>query len=125
MRVGEERGAVGTGVAVPRVQVPASGQVQRDDGPGVKWECPDVLRDVALAACHGIPPVCLGAVPGEDILVRVERTTEGSPVVPLFSQGVDDVGLVVSAVVELEEVLLCQSVGHVIFGPYLLGLSFP
>jgi hypothetical protein len=47
-----------------------------------------VFGDVAGSAFCGIAVVNFGAVPGEEVLVRVYRSAEGTPVIPVFLQSV-------------------------------------
>jgi len=77
-----------------------------------------VLGEVALAAGGRVAPVGLGAVPGKEVLVGIQWAAEGAPVVPILLEGVDEVGFVVAAVAELEEVFFRKAAGDVELGPH-------
>lgn len=71
---------------------------------------------MATAARVRIAAVRFGAVPGEEVLVLVEGPAEAPPIVPIFLVHVDDVGLVVAAKVEAQEIFLGQAAGDVVLG---------
>ncbi|KAL2127132.1 hypothetical protein VTI74DRAFT_11273 [Chaetomium olivicolor] len=98
--------------------MPVAGEVVGDHGPRIEGERPHVLGQVAFAAARRVPPEGLGAIPGEDVLVAVQRPAEGAPVVPVLVQCVDDVGFVVPPEMEAQEVLLCQAARYVVLGAH-------
>ena len=78
-----------------------------------------MLGNVAGTTGDRISVEGLGAIPGKDILVRIQRTTKGTPVVPVFGEGIGHVRLFVATIPKLEEVFLRQAAGDVILGSCL------
>lgn len=67
----------------------------------------------AGAALGWVAVECFGAVPREEGLMRIEVFVESGPVVPVFVQGINQVGAGIAAKVKAADILLCQPVRDV------------
>jgi len=89
--------------------------------PGVKWECPDVFGEVAVAALGWISPISFCAIPGIQVLILVQRTAKSTPVIPVLLVRIDDIGLIMTSKVEAEEVLFSKPKRNIELGSYTSG----
>ena len=100
------------------IHVPISGRVERYDGPGVERERPYMLRKVAVAANRWVASIGFGIVLWEEVLIGAERATECTLIVPRLLECVNNVGFVVSAVAELEQIFFGKAAWDVEYGPH-------
>lgn len=73
-----------------------------------------MLRQVAVTTTGRIAAAGLGTVPGEKVLILVERTTKSAPVVPIFLSSINDISLIIAAKVEALEIFLGQAAGDIV-----------
>jgi hypothetical protein len=72
-----------------------------------------VFGEGAGAALGRVAVECFGAVPREEGLMGIEVFIESSPVVPVFVEGIDQIGAGVAPKVKSTDILLYQAVWDV------------
>jgi hypothetical protein len=90
--------------------------MEGDDGPRVEWKSPNMLGDIAITTCYWVSSISLRAIPRKEVLIFIQRTGEGSPVVPIFLEGVNDISFVVSPIAKFQEIFFGKATWDIEFG---------